>query len=555
MERKIYRNMCGLAFLTIILTSVITLWTSYDLLTTQVQERLRTEAAIVAKSLDSSSQRENLIKSFGLGSSSSRVTLVSPDGQVLYDNHADAKTMENHSDRIEIAQAMKSGTGQAVRFSQTFGEKTFYYAVRLVNGCVVRLSATTSTVYAIFIKLLPYLFLMGAAVFILCALLAYRLTRKIVEPIYSINFEEPQDDLEYDELAPLLLKIAEQNRLIKVQMEALTAEQDTIRTIIDNMHEGLILLDRNNKILAVNKSALRLLEAFPKSYHGKNLWVLTRNLTLGTRVEEALEGKHSDGVFQMNQKDYYYFASPVDGKDQIDGVVLFLLEVTEDQVAERLRQEFSANVSHELKTPLTSIFGYAEMIESGMAKDMDIKSFAGKIKAEASRMVSLINDIIKLSQLDEAKGDKPFKPVNLLLVARDVAKQLQQQALKHQITISVEGQEAVIEAEETMLQELIYNLLENSIKYNKPGGKVFIEVSQADGDKVKLTVRDTGIGIPAEQQDRVFERFYRVDKSHSKKIGGTGLGLAIVKHVAQYHNGSLSLESRENEGTTVTVVF
>ena len=554
MERRIFLYMCGLSFIAFLLATTLTLWGFNSYFSRQMEDRVRAEAQIAAESLNSVSDRNELLDSFDIADSNSRITLIRPNGEVLFDSDADARTMENHLDRVEVSDALKNGTGEAVRVSGTLGNKTFYYAIRLDDGFVVRMAASASSVYSIFIGILPYLLFVGGFVFILCALLAYQLTQKIVSPIYTIDLEHPQDNHGYDELIPLLMRINEQNRLIKIQMDSLASERDTIKIILSNMREGLVLLDKDSKILSVNQSATRLLGVPNLNYLGQSLLVLTRDLILGESVAKALEGTHNDGILSLEEKYYHYFASPVYEKGTVNGAILLLLDITQMHQAEKLRREFSANVSHELKTPLTSISGYAEMIESGMAEAGDVKGFAGKIKSEALGLMALINDIIKLSRLDEAKDEMQFEPVNLLSAARMAARRLQQQAREKQVEIIIDGDEEEVNGEETMLQELIYNLCENAIKYNKQGGKVHINVSQGM-DEVRLTVSDTGIGIPPEHQGRVFERFYRVDKSHSKKTAGTGLGLAIVKHIAQYHGAKISLESEEFEGTKIIVDF
>ncbi len=518
------------------------------------------------------------------------------------------------------------------------------------------------------IKILLYLFFVAMIIFALSTFLAYRVTKNIMKPIYEIDLEHPREDYGYDELAPFLLRIKEQNRLIDTHIQSLAAEKDTINTIVNNMREGLVLLDSNGKILVVNKSAARQLRVPIKRHVGQPFIFMTRNLTLGNAVEEALEGKHGSGSFKTGTRDYQYIANTVYENNEINGAILLLFDTTEEQRAQKLRQEFSANVSHELKTPLTSIFGFAEILESGMAEGEDIVTFAGKIRSEASRLLSLIEDIIKLSKLDEAENEKDLEPVNLLEIARSVAGRLKEMAQTHNVEIVVKGGAGalagagpgagavadsaaelgvgadaysdtdagardaaesdsgagavagtgsstiaesaayagtvadsdagngsgikaatastsgadsdtdagardaaesdadstvdsvadsalnLVAGEATMIDELILNLMENAVKYNKPGGLVTVVVSRVD-DRVNLAVQDTGIGIPKEELNRVFERFYRADKSHSKTIGGTGLGLAIVKHIAQYHNATLDIESEENIGTTVTVGF
>jgi len=553
LERKIYLYMCALTVITLLLASSLALWGFYGFFNEEMQDRVRTEAQIAAQSFNFSSDKEGLVNSLDIGSSSSRITLVSPQGEVIFDSRADAGEMENHLNREEISEALGRGTGEAIRVSPTLGKKTFYYAVRLQDGSVIRAAAATN-LFAILMEIFPQLFLIAAVVFILCALLAYNLTQKIVAPIYSIDLERPRDDHGYEELAPLLLRLQEQNRQIKEQMDSLAAERDTINAITRNMREGLILLDRDSRILSLNQSAAKFLGLPGKDYQGEHFLILTRDMGLGSSVTEALEGSHRDGFLSVGENHYQYFASPVYEKGTVNGAILLLLDVSEVYHAEKLRKEFSANVSHELKTPLTSISGYAEVIESGMAQDADVKGFAGKIKNEALGLVALINDIIKLSRLDEARDERMFEPVRLMSCVRDAAKRLEQQAREKQVAVIIDGEEAAINGDETMIRELAYNLLENAIKYNVREGRVFINVS-SDQIGVKLTVRDTGIGIPKEHRDRVFERFYRVDKSRSKTTAGTGLGLAIVKHIAQYHGAKVSLESEENQGTTITVVF
>lgn len=554
MERKIYVNMVGLALLTIMLTTAATLFVCYEFFTDELRNVLQREAEMVAYSLNNTKDKLEVLQDVHMQNTGSRITLIDPLGKVLFDNHVNPGEWEDHSNRPEIVEALETGRGEASRYSGTIQKQTDYYAIRLKDGSVLRLANTTGSFVPFLFKILVYLFFVGLIILFLSSLLAYRLTQKIVKPIYAIDLENPKNDFGYDELVPFLLRIKEQNKLIEAHIQSLAAEKDTINAIVGNMREGLVLLDGWGKILVVNKSAANMLGVPTTGHIGQPFVFMTRNTTLGQAVEQALQGTHSDGLFKVGDRDYQYLANPVYENHEIDGAVLLLFDATEEQRSQRLRREFSANVSHELKTPLTAISGYAEIVESGMADPRDIENFAGKIRSEASRLLSLIDDIIKLSKLDESVGGREFKPVSLLDSARYVAERLQEKAQANNVEINIEGDHASVAGEKNMIEDLIFNLLDNAIKYNKPEGSINVLVCQVR-DKVTLTVRDTGIGIPKEDLNRVFERFYRADKNHSKKIVGTGLGLAIVKHIAQYHSATLEIKSEENIGTTVVVNF
>jgi two-component system phosphate regulon sensor histidine kinase PhoR len=554
LERKIYVNMVGLALLTIMLTTAATLFVCYEFFTDELRNVLQREAEMVAYSLNNTKDKLEVLQDVHMQNTGSRITLIDPLGKVLFDNHVNPGEWEDHSNRPEIVEALETGRGEASRYSGTIQKQTDYYAIRLKDGSVLRLANTTGSFVPFLFKILVYLFFVGLIILFLSSLLAYRLTQKIVKPIYAIDLENPKNDFGYDELVPFLLRIKEQNKLIEAHIQSLAAEKDTINAIVGNMREGLVLLDGWGKILVVNKSAANMLGVPTTGHIGQPFVFMTRNTTLGQAVEQALQGTHSDGLFKVGDRDYQYLANPVYENHEIDGAVLLLFDATEEQRSQRLRREFSANVSHELKTPLTAISGYAEIVESGMADPRDIENFAGKIRSEASRLLSLIDDIIKLSKLDESVGGREFKPVSLLDSARYVAERLQEKAQANNVEINIEGDHASVAGEKNMIEDLIFNLLDNAIKYNKPEGSINVLVCQVR-DKVTLTVRDTGIGIPKEDLNRVFERFYRADKNHSKKIVGTGLGLAIVKHIAQYHSATLEIKSEENIGTTVVVNF
>jgi two-component system phosphate regulon sensor histidine kinase PhoR len=527
----------------------------------------------------------------GIEAADTRVTLIGPDGAVEYDNAVSAGDMENHAGREEVAEALASGAGESRRLSDTLGEETYYYAVRLNDGNVLRASRTTSSVWGLFRGSLPAVALAVLAVFIIGYFMARNLTKKIVAPINGVDLKEGPVTPPYDELAPFVRTIEEQKEQLAVQYKDLKKRADTINTIMDNMKEGIIFVDERGVIVSINSSAGAILSADGPA-NGKSILEVIRDIDLMANVREALAGSHEEVVKEYDGRIYRVFISPV----AEGGAIILLLDVTEKAMGEKLRREFSANVSHELKTPLTSIYGYAEMLYNGMISKSDEHKLLGKIKDEAQRMNTLIQDIILVSKLDEGGGEEAFEDVDLRAVALEALEALSLNAKENKVSVYISGGEggapdreersgadggdsggaliaragrasAVgIRADRSMMYELFYNLIDNAVKYNKPGGEVRVGIGRPDspngfgesglaGPQVEITVADTGIGIPKESQSRVFERFYRVDKSRSKKKGGTGLGLAIVKHIVLLHGGRVSLESRENEGTVITVLL
>jgi len=481
-----------------------------------------------------------------------RITWVRADGTVVYDTQADAETMENHAQRQEIQQALAAGEGESSRYSSTLLQKTVYYAQRLPDGTVLRLSAVRVTAGVLVLNMLQPILLVLAAALILSGVLAGRLARRITEPLNRLDLEHPLENDTYEELAPLLRRMEHQRRQIDRQMGELRQRSEEFDQITGSMNEGLVLLDEAGAILSINPAARRLLDADGDCV-GQDFLTVDRDVTMSDALRQAAEQGHSEFRGERNGREYQFDVTRIQTEGRTAGTVLLVFDVTERAFAERNRREFTANVSHELKTPLQGIIGSAELLENGMVKQEDVPRFVGHIRAEAQRLVTLIGDIIRLSQLDEGEP-MPTEPVELLAVAREVAENLRSAAKTRNVTVEVTGTPATVSGVRRLLYEIVLNLCDNAIKYNTEGGRVEVEVAQ-DGGTAAVTVRDTGIGIPPEHQSRVFERFYRVDKSHSKASGGTGLGLSIVKHAVQYHHGVIQLKSEVGKGTEIRVTF
>ena len=481
-----------------------------------------------------------------------RITWVRADGTVVYDTQVDAETMENHAQRQEIQQALAAGEGESSRYSSTLLQKTVYYAQRLPDGTVLRLSAVRVTAGVLVLNMLQPILLVLAAALILSGVLAGRLARRITEPLNRLDLEHPLENDTYEELAPLLRRMEHQRRQIDRQMGELRQRSEEFDQITGSMNEGLVLLDEAGAILSINPAARRLLDADGDCV-GQDFLTVDRDVTMSDALRQAAEQGHSEFRGERNGREYQFDVTRIQTEGRTAGTVLLVFDVTERAFAERNRREFTANLSHELKTPLQGIIGSAELLENGMVKQEDVPRFVGHIRAEAQRLVTLIGDIIRLSQLDEGEP-MPTEPVELLAVAREVAENLRSAAEARNVTVEVTGTPATVSGVRRLLYEIVLNLCDNAIKYNTEGGRVEVEVAQ-DGGTAAVTVRDTGIGIPPEHQSRVFERFYRVDKSHSKASGGTGLGLSIVKHAVQYHHGVIQLKSEVGKGTEIRVTF
>ena len=557
MKRKIYWNMCLMALLAVILSAVMATLVYYRNMADEMRREIVTEARYLEAGIELSGPAylENLSGSIA-DTTRSRVTLVAEDGTVLYDNYAAADTMENHGSRPEIQEAMESGAGSSVRTSSTLSERTFYYALQLEDGTVIRVANTTDSVLANVLRMVPALAAVAALLVILCMILADRQTKRIVAPINELDLDHPAEVKIYDELAPLLVRFDRQRSTIKQQMETLKSKQREFTAITENMSEGFIVVGKRGEVASYNTSAMRILGVDEKQPReaGVNILSFNRSHVFRTTVDEALSGRHCEQNMEIGGRMYQIIANPVMEKDEVTGAIIVILDVTEKEEREELRREFTANVSHELKTPLTSISGYAEIMKNGLVKQEDMKRFSENIYTEAQRMIVLIGDIIKLSRLDEASTDLEKTSVDLYAAAQNVLARLQMQAKAQNVTLKLEGEAAQVSGMPQILDEMIYNLCDNGIKYNKPGGHVTVRVYKEQGAPV-LSVEDDGIGIPEADQERVFERFYRVDKSHSRQIGGTGLGLSIVKHGAIYHNARVEMESHPGQGTRVRIRF
>ena len=481
-----------------------------------------------------------------------RLTWIAADGSVIYDTKTDAESLENHASRAEVSQALTTGTGESTRYSSTLMEKTMYYAQRLDDGTVLRISISRVTVGMIAVGMIQPLLIVLIVALILSGLLARRLSRRIVDPLNSLDLEHPLDNDAYEELSPLLKRIHRQHVEIQTQLRELREKTDEFTQITGSMREGLVLLDEHGSILSINAAAQTLFGADAQCV-GRDFLTIERSHEISAAIQAAVTDGHSEVRAERAGRVYQFDISRITSDGKLLGTVILAFDNTEQEFAERNRREFTANVSHELKTPLQGIIGSAELIENGMVKPDDLPRFVGHIHAEAARLVTLIDDIIRLSQLDE--GDAmPTEPVDLLAVSQEAAENLHDAAAARDVTLSVTGQPSVIPGVRRLLYEVVYNLCDNAIKYNRGGGRVDVMVA-ADAGGSSITVADTGIGIAPEHQSRVFERFYRVDKSHSKASGGTGLGLSIVKHAVQYHHGRIELESTPGTGTTIRVIF
>ena len=477
-----------------------------------------------------------------------RVTWIDTDGTVLFDTQVDQTAMENHADREEIREAFATGSGSAVRISSTLTEQTYYEAQRLTDGTVLRISTNQASAWALMMDLLWPIILIAVLAIGLSLILARRMAKIIVEPMNKLDLEHPLSNDTYEELSPLLRRINQQHLQIDAQMRKLQHKTDEFIQITSHMQEGLVVLDKQTHIRSINSAAVKIFDA-EESCVGSSFFQVNRSNSLRQALNDALDRGHGSAVQELAGRVYRFDMSGIQSDGNLLGAVILIVDVTESQNAEQLRREFSANVSHELKTPLQGIIGSAELLESGMVKPEDTSRFVGHIRKEASRLVSLIEDIIRLSQLDEGV-QLPTETVDMLQLAEEVRALLQSGAEEKNVNICVSGKGFSVVGVRRMLQEIIYNLCDNAIKYNVSGGSVTIQA-----EKNRLVVSDTGIGIPAEHKDRIFERFYRVDKSHSKASGGTGLGLSIVKHAAAYHNAEISLESVPGKGTTITIQF
>ena len=556
-KRKIYWNLCLVALLTMVVSALITALLLCQDLQTQMRHSVMTEVRYLESAMEVSGEDYLAhLKSRGDGNSENRITWIAQDGTVLYDSFADSESLENHKDRPEIAAAFKNGRGQSVRTSRTLAEQTYYYAARLSDGSVIRVASTTKSALATVFHTVPVMIAMGILILLGVLILAELQTKRIIAPINKMDPDNLQADEVYDELAPLVRRLEKQKETIRGQMQILREKQEEFSAITENMQEGFLVVDSRGDVMSYNKSATRLLgiPVEQTENHKANIISLNRSEKFRQVVDGALKGTHCEQMLDVGNRHYQIIANPVAESEGRSGAVVVILDVTEQQSREELRREFTANVSHELKTPMTTIAGYTDGILDGTIPPEKERQYLQIISDEAQRLITLVGDIIRLSQLDEEKAQLEKQPVDLHMIASDVVKRLQDVAKKNQITLMLTGKPTVVNGNPQILDEMIYNLCDNAIKYNKPFGEVEVNVSMAKEHPV-LTVEDDGIGIPVDDQARIFERFYRVDKSHSRQIGGTGLGLSIVKHGAIYHKAKVELKSALGEGTTVRIVF
>lgn len=546
--------MCFLISISVVCSFIITLTLCYPLFFEHTKQEVKDEATYLSYVFNHQlTDPKSLFKD---AQTQTRVTWIAADGTVLFDNDASADTMENHLLRQEIQSAKTNGTGESYRISTTLGTNTYYYAVKLTDGTILRLSRTNVSAYDMLQEALPILFAMILLIYLFSLLAARRMAKNIIAPINAINLEHPIMNELYEELNPMLIRLENQNEQIRQQLKTLKNQQREFSMIINNIEEGLILINHSYKILAINHSVLNILNAEKTNYINKNLLKLINNDTVFQAAKKVMTGERQEFYLPLGNKIYQVIASPVTKHNTVKGALILFVDITEKRMAERMRQEFSANVSHELKTPLTSISGFAELLQNNMVKNEDVPLFAGKIYKEAQRLINLIQDIIKLSQLDEKNSSFMKEPLNLSTICKQTILRLNDKALNKNVSLQFEekGNSDIIGIRQ-LIEELVYNLIENAIKYNKINGTVSVQLINTN-DALVFSVKDTGIGISNEDLPHVFERFYRADKSRSQiQVEGTGLGLAIVKHIAEFHHAQLSIESNLNEGTCIKVRF
>lgn len=549
MTKRIFRSVCIVAVVVLFASLALVMGVLYDYFSGSQENQLKTQTDLAAQGIE----HEGSSYFDGLDSEELRITWIDKKGKVLFDNKTDASSMENHLEREEVRQAVENGYGKSSRYSETLTEKSLYSAKKLSDGSVLRLSVSQYSVLTLFLGMLRPVLIIALLAVVLALLLAYRLSKNIVTPLNKLNLDSPLSNKVYEELSPLLKRMDAQQRQLKHQSEELKRKREEFETATENMSEGLIILNEKGVILSINRAAAKMLGLSEDSV-GKDFFSEKTSVNLKEPTQKALSGQNTEEVFALNDGNCQLLANPVSTDGKVTGAALLVLDVTEKERAEQMRREFTANVSHELKTPLQTISGYAELLANGMVADKDKTAFSEKIYAEAQRMIRLIEDIIKLSNLDEGAVELTRETVDLYVTAENTVRSLLPAAKKANVTLSLNGENAEIYGIPQLLTAVVYNLCDNAIKYNKDGGTVFVSVKN-NAENIVLSVRDTGIGIPKEQQERIFERFYRVDKSHSKEVGGTGLGLSIVKHAAKLHDAKITLESEVGKGTGITVIF
>ncbi len=547
MKKKIFTSIFLVSLLSMLLLSVGTVAVVYNRGTTEGLASLQSNMSYAAAGYEEG----GLAYLQGVRGYQGRITLIASDGTVLWDNRHEAAEMDNHQNRPEVVQALESGTGEAQRQSDTLNERTLYYAMQVEDGNILRLSLDVDSILSNTWSLVPWLILVALVVLVVTAFVARRLSRGILKPLNEIDLETPLDFGVYEEMSPIVRRLSSQKEQLEAKAAELSRQQEEFTSVIQNMDEGLIVTDHEGVVTTLNQSACRIL-GVTQSSKNKPLLTINRDLSLQKAAKKASDGKRNVHELLLQGRRYRLVASPARSSEEQLGAMLLLMDDTERLEAEQNRREFSANVSHELKTPLTSISGYAEIIRNGLVQPEDVFEFAGKIYDEAARLMALVEDILQLSRLDEKETPQGVAPVELLSLSREIASSLQEKADKKEVTLKVEGEPVTLQGIRSILHEMIYNLTDNALRYNTAGGTVEIQV-ETIGEEAVLRVSDSGIGIEPVHQTHVFERFYRVDKSHSRQSGGTGLGLAIVKRGALFHNGQVSLESALGKGSVFTL--
>lgn len=548
MTKKIFHSILLVACTVLLACYLVILTSLNDYFTSLRKSQLKTQLSFASTAVED----EGIEYLKNLENGEYRLTLIDTDGTVLYDTNADAATMENHSDRREVQEAFLSDYGESHRYSRTLTEQTYYFAKKLSDDRVLRISTSQVTIVSLLLGMLQPLLVITFLAILLSVFLAKRASRNLVKPLNNLDLNDPLSNDVYEELSPLLRHMAQQNKQIALQMDELSRSQNEFNAITSNMSEGLIVLNKDGVVVSLNTAARKIFEAEEDSI-GKDFLTIDRTLEISRAIKETLSGKKQELEYEKNGRNYDLCINQIVEKDKVIGVLLLAIDNTEKIQAEQNRREFTANVSHELKTPLQSIIGSADLIESGLVKPEDMPRFIGHIKTDAARLVSLVSDIIRLSQLDE-NTEMNWENVDALSVAKEALEMVGPIAESRNISLTIKGEPAPLNSVHKLLYDIIYNLCDNAVKYNKEGGFVKVDVKTA-GDKVQVAVSDNGVGIAPADQSRVFERFYRVDKSHSRESGGTGLGLSIVKHAVAYLKGSISLESTLGKGTTITVSF
>lgn len=547
MNKKIFRSSVAVALVVLLSSIVLIIGILFQYFENQLQSELESEANYIAYAVEK--QGLDYINNFS--NSNKRITLISPDGDVIADTSANETELDDHSDRQEVIDALKNGKGTSIRYSNTLAEKTVYYAMKMDDGNILRVSTTQYTVVTILMSLIQPILIVFVIAIAVSFALAQKVSKSIIKPINELDLDNPSNNEPYDELAPLLQKILKQKKTIEKQVKLAEKKQEEFRLITENMKEGFIVVDKQMNLLTYNRSALRLLGIEKEKPED----ILTKpDDNLFYVMNKALKGEREKSDLTLGNNNYSLIANPVFENDKVIGAVVLIIDVTESVKREQLRREFTSNVSHELKTPLTSISGFAEIMKNGGTPDAVVTDFSTSIYDEAQRLISLVNDIIKISELDEKNVQTASEEVDLYELSADIINRLKPVADKRNISFNLIGESTIVSGTAKILDEMIYNLCDNAIKYNVDNGTVDVILSESS-KHIKLTVRDIGIGIAQEEQERIFERFYRVDKSHSKEIGGTGLGLSIVKHAAIYHNAEIKLKSELGKGTSITVMF